>query len=63
MNIYTILFHISGAQLAGDGRRSPLPYLKNRKKTTLILEKALLACMYKLNFHLKYGFQSILEKK
>ena len=40
MNIYTILFHISFAQLAGDGRRSPLPYLKNRKKTTLILEKA-----------------------
>ena len=40
MNIYTILFHISFAQRAGDGSRSPLPYLKNRKKTTLILEKA-----------------------
>ena len=64
MNIYTVVYIRCTTSEGGTGGRSPLPYLKNKKKTTLILEKrALFGCIYGLNFHLKCSFQSILETK
>ena len=55
----------------GGGGRSPLSFLKNRKKLSWFCKKhcpsfrkrALFVCIYRLNSYLKCSFKSILEKK
>ena len=55
----------------GEGGKSPLPFIENRKKNALILEKralflkkcAMFVCIDGLNSHLKRNFKSIFEKK
>ena len=59
--LYCFIYPLRNSQGTVEGLLCPI--LKIEKKLLWFWKRPLLACIYKLNFHLRYGFQSILEKK